>query len=163
VSWSTYASFLVFATVLVLVPGPDFAVVTKTLAGGRRRGLRSCVGVTTSNVIQGVAAAAGLGAVIVRAQPLFHAIKWAGVAYLALLALQAFRSAAAGRYRLAAGNSAGLGLAFTHAVLSLLCLIVVVSSLHQARSVLSCRRVRRALDAASGTALFGIGVKLATD
>jgi hypothetical protein len=37
---------------------------------------------TTSNVIQGRAAAAGLGAVIVCAQPLFHAIKWAGVAYL---------------------------------------------------------------------------------
>jgi threonine/homoserine/homoserine lactone efflux protein len=96
VSWSTYASFLVFAMVLVLVPGPDFAVVTKnTLAGGPRRGVWSCVGVTTSNAIQGAAAAAGLGAVIVRAQPLFHAIKWAGVAYLALLAVQAFRSAAA--------------------------------------------------------------------
>ena len=49
-------------------------------AGGRRRGVWSCVGVTTSNMIQGAAAAAGLGAVIVRAQPLFHAIKWAGVA-----------------------------------------------------------------------------------
>jgi len=33
-------------------------------------------------VIQGPAAAAGLGAVLVCAQPLFHAIKWAGVAYL---------------------------------------------------------------------------------
>lgn len=207
-SWSTYASFLVFAIVLVLVPGPDFAVVTKnTLAGGRRRGVWSCVGVTTSNAIQGAAAAAGLGAVIVRAQPLFHAIKWAGVAYLALLAVQAFRSAAAGRYRPVAGNSAGpggvaaltgwrqgflsnitnpkvlvfylsvlpqflgphptlavlLGLAFTHAVLSLLYLIVVVSGLHQARSVLSRRRIRRALDAATGTALLGFGVKLATD
>ena len=63
---------------------------------------------TTSNVIEG-AAAACLGAVIVRAQPLFHAIKWAGVASLALLAVQAFRSAAAGRYRPVAGNSAGPG------------------------------------------------------
>jgi len=34
-------------------------------------------------------------------QPLFHAIKWAGVAYLSPLALQAFRSAATGRYRAA--------------------------------------------------------------
>ena len=56
---------------------------------------------TTSNVIQGPAAAAGLGAVLVCAQPLFHAIKWAGVAYLSPLALQAFRSAATGRYRAA--------------------------------------------------------------
>ena len=36
-SWSKYAEFLVFAALLVLVPGPDFAVVTKNaLAGGRR-------------------------------------------------------------------------------------------------------------------------------
>jgi len=208
VSWSTYASFLVFAIVLVLVPGPDFAVVTKNpLAGGRRRGVWSCVGVTTSNVIQGAAAAAGLGALIVRAQPLFHAIKWVGVAYLALLAVQAFRGAAAARYHSPAGQSASpggvaaltgwrqgflsnitnpkvlvfylsvlpqflgphptlvvlLGLAFTHALLSLLYLVVVVSGLHQARSVRSRRRVRRALDAATGTALLGFGVKLATD
>ena len=38
-SWSKYAEFLAFAAVLVLIPGPDFAVVTKnTLVGGRRRG-----------------------------------------------------------------------------------------------------------------------------
>lgn len=40
-------------------------------------------GVACSNAVQGSAAAAGLGAMIVRAQPLFQAIKWAGVAYLA--------------------------------------------------------------------------------
>ena len=28
-SWSKYAEFLAFAAVLVLIPGPDFAVVTK--------------------------------------------------------------------------------------------------------------------------------------
>jgi hypothetical protein len=31
-SWATYGSFLMVAVVLVLVPGPDFAVVTNTLA-----------------------------------------------------------------------------------------------------------------------------------
>jgi len=46
-SWSKYGEFLAFAVVLILIPGPDFAVVTKsTLAGGRRRGrwtaLRVC-------------------------------------------------------------------------------------------------------------------------
>ena len=35
---------------------------------------------------------------IVGVQPLFEAIKWAGFAYLAFMALQALRSAAAGRY-----------------------------------------------------------------
>jgi threonine/homoserine/homoserine lactone efflux protein len=97
--WSSYGSFLVFAVVLVLVPGPDFAVVTKnTLASGRWRGAWSAGGVASSNAVQGAAAATGLGAIIARVQPLFAAIKWAGVAYLAFLGVQAIRSAVRGRY-----------------------------------------------------------------
>jgi threonine/homoserine/homoserine lactone efflux protein len=98
-SWSSYGSFLVFAVVLVLVPGPDFAVVTRnTLAAGRRRGAWAAGGVASSNAVQGTAAAAGLGALIVRAQPVLEAIRWAGVAYLLFLGFQAVRSAARGRY-----------------------------------------------------------------
>jgi threonine/homoserine/homoserine lactone efflux protein len=98
-SWSSYGSFLVFAVILILVPGPDFAVVTKnTLAGGRHRGWWSAVGVASSNLVQGGAAAAGLSALIVRAEPVFEAIKWAGVAYLLVLASQALRSAIRGSY-----------------------------------------------------------------
>ena len=32
-TWSKYAEFLAFAVVLVLIPGPDFAVVTKNKIG----------------------------------------------------------------------------------------------------------------------------------
>jgi threonine/homoserine/homoserine lactone efflux protein len=208
VDWSSYAAFLVFAVVLVLVPGPDFAVVTKnTLAGGRRRGLWTSVGVTSSNLVQGAAAAAGLGAIIVRAQPLFHAIKWAGLAYLIVLAVQSLRSAIVGRYRRLTDGDGGsirrvafagwrqgflsnitnpkvlvfylavlpqflgshptlialFALALTHAVLSLMYLAVLVGGMHRARGVLARRRVRRSLDAATGAALVGFGVKLAID
>jgi threonine/homoserine/homoserine lactone efflux protein len=98
-TWSAYGAFLAFATVLVLIPGPDFAVVTKnTLAAGGRRGRWAALGVASSNLVQGTAAASGLSALIVRAQPLFEAIKWAGVAYLAFLGAQAIRSAIRGRY-----------------------------------------------------------------
>src|SRR5260370_10133661 len=98
-TWSRYGEFLAFAVLLVLVPGPDFAVVTKnTLIGGRVRGRWTALGVATSNLAQGTAAACGLGALIVRAQPVFEAIKWAGVAYLAFLGAQAIRSAIRGRY-----------------------------------------------------------------
>ncbi len=114
-SWSSYASFLVFATVLILIPGPDFAVVTRnTLAAGRRRGRWSALGVTASNAVQGVTAAAGLGALIVRAQPLFETIRWAGVAYLVYLGAQAWRSAWRGSYQpLAADATAAPGQALT--------------------------------------------------
>ena len=201
-TWSTYGSFLIFAIVLVLVPGPDFAVITKnTLAGGRRRGSWSAAGVASSNAVQGLAAAAGLAALVTRAQPVFQAIKWAGIAYLAYLGIQALRSALAGRYAEAGGEAAGaagwrqgflsnitnpkvlvfylavlpqflgpdaplgalLVLALSHAVLSLLYLLVVVAGLARARRVLARRRVRRMLDAATGAALLGFSAKLATD
>jgi threonine/homoserine/homoserine lactone efflux protein len=108
VSWSAYVSFLAFAVALVLVPGPDFAVVTKNaLASGRWRGAWSAGGVATSNAIQGAAAAAGLGALIVRAQPVFEVIKWAGVGYLLFLGVQAVRSAVRGRYAPLDGTGIG--------------------------------------------------------
>jgi threonine/homoserine/homoserine lactone efflux protein len=97
-SWSSYVSYLALAVALVLVPGADFTVVVRnTLSGGPRRGRWSAAGVASSNVVQGLAAVAGLGAVVVRVQPVFQAIRWAGIAYLTYLAIQAFRSAWAGR------------------------------------------------------------------
>jgi len=111
-SWSTYGSFLLFAAVLVVVPGPDFAVVTRNaLAGGRRRGLWAGVGVSSSNAVQGVVAAVGLGALIVAAQPVFTAIKWAGIAYLLWLGAQALRSAWRGRYATAGAPAQDRGAA----------------------------------------------------
>ncbi|MGY1622144.1 LysE family translocator [Geodermatophilus sp. SYSU D00965] len=104
---SDYATFVLFAAVLVLVPGADFAVVVKnTLTGGRRRGAWAAGGVTASNVVQGAAAATGLGALVVRVEPLFQAIRWIGVAYLCWLGVQALRSAVRGRYpALSAGEA----------------------------------------------------------
>ena len=203
-SWSKYAEFLAFAVVLVLIPGPDFAVVTKnTLVGGRRRGRWTALGVSSSNLVQGTAAAFGLSALIVRVQPLFEAIKWAGVAYLAYLGAQAIRSALRGQYqpldeadghtrRLAGWRQgfisnitnpkvlvfylavlpqfltpgAGLGwllvLAWSHALLSLSYLLVLVTGLHGARRLLMRRRVHRGLDATTGAVLLGFSAKLAT-
>ena len=203
-SWSKYAEFLAFAVVLVLIPGPDFAVVTKnTLVGGRQRGRWTALGVSSSNLVQGTAAAFGLSALIVRIEPLFEAVKWAGVCYLAYLGAQAIRSAVRGRYPapdeatetshglagwrqgfisnvtnpkvlvfylavlpqfLAPG--AGLGwllvLAWSHAVLSLGYLLVLVTGLHGARRLLMRRKVRRGLDATTGAVLLGFSAKLAT-
>jgi threonine/homoserine/homoserine lactone efflux protein len=205
-TWSTYGGFLAFAVVLVLVPGPDFAVVTKnTLAAGRRRGMWSAAGVASSNAVQGTAAAAGLGVLVVRVEPLFLAIKWAGIAYLLYLGLQSFRSAIRGRYPdlASAGNRSVQQLkgyqqgflsnitnpkvlvfylavlpqflgphapvivlvvfALSHAVLSLAYLLLLVGGIARARQLLARRRVRRALDVATGSALVGFSAKLATE
>jgi threonine/homoserine/homoserine lactone efflux protein len=206
-SWSKYGEFLAFAVVLVLIPGADFAVVTKnTLVGGHRRGRWTALGVSNSNLVQGTAAAFGLSALIMRVQPLFEAIKWAGVAYLAYLGAQAIRSARRGEYAPLDGDDparaaqnvagwrqgflsnitnpkvlvfylavlpqfltpgAGLGwllvLAWSHAVISLGYLLVLVTGLHSARRLLMRRKVRRALDTTTGVVLLGFGARLAAE
>jgi threonine/homoserine/homoserine lactone efflux protein len=201
VAWSTYGSFLGFAIVLVLLPGPDFAVVTRNaLAGGRRRGLACALGVACSNATQGACAAAGLGIVIVRIEPLFQTIKWAGIAYLGYLAFGALRSAVRGEYSESAATGRGTGwmqgylsnitnpkvlvfylavlpqflgphspvfallvYALSHALLSLTYLSTLVTFLDRARRVLMRRRVRRAMDVATGTALLSFGARLALE
>ncbi|GAA2051949.1 LysE family translocator [Williamsia deligens] len=91
--WTGYAMFLGFAVVLTLIPGPDTAVsIANTLAGGRTRGLSAVVGIGVANLVQSVAAAAGLSVLVVRIEPLFLAIKWIGAAYLLFLAVQTFRA-----------------------------------------------------------------------
>ena len=63
---SGYGGFVLLAALLALVPGPDSAVVLgNTLSGGGRRGMWAALGITSSNVLQGAAAAAGLGVVVV--------------------------------------------------------------------------------------------------
>ncbi|CAN5300906.1 LysE family translocator [soil metagenome] len=97
--WQSYWSFLAFSAILVVVPGPDFAVVTKaSLAAGRRSGAWASAGVATSNAVQGLVAVVGLGALVVASQPVFTAIKWLGVAYLGFLGVQALRAAWRGDY-----------------------------------------------------------------
>jgi len=51
-------------------------------------------------MIQATAAALGLSELIVRAQPVFQTIRWAGVVYLAALGIHAIVSAVRGRYRI---------------------------------------------------------------
>lgn len=93
----SYAAFVVLAAVVVLAPGPDFAVtVENALVGGRRRGAWTGVGITASNLVQGFAAAFGLGALVLRSQPVFETIRWAGVGYLIYLGVQALRAARRG-------------------------------------------------------------------
>ena len=84
----TYLTFLTMAVIVVLIPGPDFAVVARnTLVGGRARGWATAAGIAAACAVQGTAAVAGLGAVIVASSTIFEAIRWAGVAYLVFLAV----------------------------------------------------------------------------
>jgi len=91
--------FLVVVLAVVAVPGADFVVTLRnTIAGGARSGAATVLGVSSASLLQGTLVSLGIGAFIVRSQPVFSNIKWLGVAYLLFLAAQALRSAWRGQY-----------------------------------------------------------------
>jgi RhtB (resistance to homoserine/threonine) family protein len=207
VTWSVYGSFLLIVVLVVLAPGPDTMVTLKNaLAGGFRGGLWASLGIAAGNLVQGTAAALGLGVLIVRSQPVFVTLKWLGAAYLAYLGVQAVRGAVRGDYEGVEGVRRGrtngfrrfregflsnitnpkvlvlylsvlpqfltpgvtttadaLALAYSVGFLGFAWLLVLMAFVHRVRTWLARRRVRRALDGVTGTALIGFGAALALE
>lgn len=88
---SAYAAFVLAATVLILLPGPNVALILGTsLAQGRRAGLAVVVGSSSAMVLQLTALGFGLATLMARASHLFAVLRWIGVAYLLVLGLKAF-------------------------------------------------------------------------
>ncbi len=91
---SQYLTFVAFAALVAVAPGPDTLLTLRSsVVGGRARGAWTVTGLCAAGVVQGVLAAAGLGAVIAHVEPLFLAIRWVGVAYLLHLGVTSLRSA----------------------------------------------------------------------
>lgn len=82
---------IVGVTLLVLIsPGPDMAIVLKnTLAGGRRGGLLTSVGVLTGNLVHISYCVIGIGWLIARSIVAFSVLRYAGAAYLVYLGVSA--------------------------------------------------------------------------
>lgn len=106
---TTYLSFLAFATLLAVAPGPDtFLTLRASVVGGRRRGLFTAAGISSAGAVQGLLAAMGLGAVLAHSEPVFLTIRWAGVVYLTWLGVTALRAALrrdAGAWSVGAGRA----------------------------------------------------------
>lgn len=97
--WSSYVPFLAFAVVLTLVPGPDSCGGHQEHAGLEPLARR--VECRRGELLERRARrrrSGGLGRSDLAGEPLFEAIKWAGVAYLVYLGVQAIRSAIRGPY-----------------------------------------------------------------
>ena len=85
--------FLAISILLIVIPGPDTAVVTKNaLLGGRRGGMLSAVGVSTGLTIWTLAAALGIAALLRASAVAFLALKLAGAVYLILIGVQLLRA-----------------------------------------------------------------------
>jgi threonine/homoserine/homoserine lactone efflux protein len=90
-------TFLLVSLVVIVTPGPDFALtVRNTVVRGRRAGLATAAGVVTGQLAWALAAAAGVAALLVASQTLFVALRIAGAAYLVYLGAHALWNALRG-------------------------------------------------------------------
>jgi threonine/homoserine/homoserine lactone efflux protein len=88
------AAFLGVSLLVIVTPGQDTALtIRNALAGGRRGGVFTALGVVSGQVTWALATSAGLAAVLVASQPVFTALRLAGAAYLVWLGLQALVAA----------------------------------------------------------------------
>ena len=84
-----FIAFLIAATILAITPGPGIAyVVARTVAGGRREGLASCLGTAVGGMVHVVAATVGLSALLAQSAVAFAIVKYVGAAYLLYLGLR---------------------------------------------------------------------------
>ncbi len=89
--------FLLAAMTLTLAPGPDnLYVLTRGIAQGRKAGLVAAAGFCSGLIFHTLLAVLGFAAVIKAYPPAYHALQYAGAAYLAYLGVRTLRSASAG-------------------------------------------------------------------
>jgi threonine/homoserine/homoserine lactone efflux protein len=87
-------TFAIAALVLIMLPGPDQALITRNaLVGGRRGGLLTMVGGVLGLTVHAGAAALGLSALLLASATAFTALKIVGTVYLLWLAAQMLWSA----------------------------------------------------------------------
>ena len=86
--------FIPFAAIVIVVPGPDTAVVTKNvLVHGRRAALGTSLGVSAGLSVWTIAAAVGVASVLRASAVAFTVLKLIGALYLVWLGIQALRAA----------------------------------------------------------------------
>jgi threonine/homoserine/homoserine lactone efflux protein len=179
--------FLAVAVVVIVAPGPDFALTVKNAVRGG--GVQTALGVVTGQVAWVITTAAGVAALLAASHPAFVALRLVGAAYLVWLGLTALlargahvpRREAVSPYRQGllsnlanpkmpvffisllpqfGGSFVALiahGLMF--AALTL-CWLALVS---RGAGMLLVPRVRRIVDLVTGVVLVALGLRLATE
>lgn len=199
-------AFVGVASLTIMTPGPDTALILRnTIAGGRAAGLANVGGLALGVTVWSAATVVGLTAVLLAVSPVYSVIRYVGAVYLMFLGIQALRSAIRGDGHAAEHNvppvtpraafrqglisdlgNPKLGAFMTSLLpqfvhghpspalqLASLCLIFEVMALcwflfyvlavSKAAGVFARSRVRRGLDAITGTVLVSFGLRLATE
>lgn len=90
---STYLAFVAATVLLIVIPGPNVAIiVANSAAHGLRYGLLTVAGTSTAMVFQLALTVAGLSGILALAAHAFEILRWAGVLYLIYLAIEAWRA-----------------------------------------------------------------------
>jgi threonine/homoserine/homoserine lactone efflux protein len=86
-------AFALAALVLIMIPGPDQALITRsTLIGGRKAGLLTMLGGVLGVTVHASIAAVGLSALLVASPKAFMVLKIVGAAYLLWMGLSTLRA-----------------------------------------------------------------------
>ena len=89
----SYLGFLAAVTALMVLPGPNVALIVGTsLDRGLRAGLEVVAGTTAAMAVQLVAVGVGLATLMASASHLFEVLRWIGVVYLVGLGVRALLS-----------------------------------------------------------------------
>jgi threonine/homoserine/homoserine lactone efflux protein len=178
--------FLAVAVVVIVAPGPDFALTLKnSMRGG---GAATALGVVTGQVVWVGATAAGVAALLAASHPAFVALRLVGAVYLVWLGLATLLARGGHTPRHGAGSPFRQGLLsnlanpkmpvffisllpqFGGSYLALgahglvfaaltLCWLALVS---RGAGMLLVPRVRRIVDVVTGVVLVALGLRLAT-
>lgn len=179
--------FLVVAVVVIVAPGPDFALTVKNAVRGG--GVATAFGVVTGQVVWVVAAAAGVAALLAASHPAFVALRLVGAAYLVWLGVATLLSRGGHTRQLRIGSPYRQGLlsnlanpkmpvffisllpqfggsfvaltahGLVFAALTL-CWLALVS---RGAGMLLVPRVRRVVDVVTGAVLVALGLRVATE
>ena len=92
-SLTLYAAFVAATTILMLIPGPNVAlIVANSIAHGARFGLMTVAGTASAMVVQLALTALGMTALLGEVARAFEILRWIGVVYLFWLGLGAWRA-----------------------------------------------------------------------
>jgi homoserine/homoserine lactone efflux protein len=101
-SIEVYLAFCAATVALMLVPGPNVAlIVANAVAHGRRYGLLTVAGTSTAMVPQLALTVLGMTGVLLVMAYAFEWLRWIGVAYLVYLGIRAWRAPAVDLTRVA--------------------------------------------------------------
>jgi threonine/homoserine/homoserine lactone efflux protein len=95
-SFSLYLAFVLAVSILMMIPGPNVAlIVANSIAYGARYGLMTVMGTCAAMVLQLTLTGLGMSASLGELSQVFDALRWVGVAYLLWLGIVAWRAPAA--------------------------------------------------------------------